>query len=47
MTPDVQSQATPYTPPRIVVMSEEDMLKSFQVTSAQGGWWVPGVGGST
>ncbi len=36
-----QSKAE-YVPPRIVVMSEEDMLKTFQVTSAQGGWWTVG-----
>lgn len=33
---------SPYAPPTIQVMSEDDILRNFQVTSAQGGWWVPG-----
>jgi hypothetical protein len=44
MTPENQSATRiAYTPPTIQVMSDEDILKNFQVTSAQGGWWV-GIG---
>ena len=28
-----------YEPPRITKMSEEDVLKSFQVTGAAASWW--------
>ena len=28
-----------YEPPRIKPMSEKDVLKSFQVTSAAASWW--------
>ena len=35
-----------YAPPKIQVMSEDDILKNFQVTSAQGAWWVPTGSGS-
>jgi hypothetical protein len=31
---------TPYTPPSVRIVSEEDILKTFQVTSAAGTWWV-------
>ena len=29
----------PYEPPTVQVLSEADVLKSFQVTSAAGSWW--------
>lgn len=29
-----------YTPPKLTVMSEADVLKSFQITSAAASWWV-------
>jgi hypothetical protein len=39
-----------YETPRITVMSDEEVLKAFQMTaleiSAAGCWWMPG-GGST
>ncbi|MFQ5702925.1 MAG: hypothetical protein ACE5HT_02775 [Gemmatimonadales bacterium] len=35
-----------YVAPQIRVMDEEEVLKTFQVTSAAGAWWVVGVGGS-
>ena len=28
-----------YVPPTITVMSEADVLKSFQITSAAATWW--------
>lgn len=34
-----------YTAPTITVVREEDLLRTFQVTSAAGTWWVV-VGGS-
>ncbi len=29
----------PYESPKVQVLSEADVLKSFQVTSAAGSWW--------
>ena len=29
-----------YEPPKITVMNEEEVLKSFQITSASITWWV-------
>ncbi len=29
-----------YEPPKVTVMSEEDVLRAFQVTSAGVSWWV-------
>jgi hypothetical protein len=35
-----QSQVRPqYEAPRVTKMSEKDVLKSFQVTSAAASWW--------
>ena len=31
-----------YSPPKVTVMSEEEVLRTFQLTSAMAGWWVPG-----
>jgi hypothetical protein len=28
-----------YEPPKLTVMSEADLLKSFQITSAAATWW--------
>lgn len=28
-----------YEPPKLTVMSESDLLKAFQVTSAASSWW--------
>jgi hypothetical protein len=33
-----------YAPPTITVVSDEDILRNFQVTSAQGSWWAGGSG---
>ena len=35
-----------YVAPQIRVMDEEEVLKTFQVTSAAAAWWVLNVGGS-
>ena len=32
-----------YEPPRIQVMSERDILKSFQITQSMNTWWTMGV----
>ena len=29
----------PYEPPRIQVMSERDILNSFQITQSMASWW--------
>ena len=29
-----------YVPPKLTVMSEADVLKSFQITSAAVSWWM-------
>jgi len=28
-----------YEPPKLTVMSETDLLKAFQITSAAASWW--------
>ena len=35
-----------YVTPVIKVMSEDEVLAKFQLTSAMMAWWVMGVGGS-
>ena len=30
----------PYEAPKLTVLSEADLLKSFQITSAAATWWV-------
>lgn len=35
-----------YVAPQIRVMDEEEVLKTFQVTSAAGAWWVTVGAGS-
>ena len=40
---DAHSNGSPrpaYVPPKLTVMSEADVLKSFQITSAAVSWWV-------
>ena len=44
LTADPQKAA--YAAPTITVVAEDDLLKTFQVTSATTTWWVPGIGGS-
>ena len=29
-----------YVPPKLTVMNEADVLKSFQITSAAATWWI-------
>jgi hypothetical protein len=29
-----------YVPPKLTVMSEAEVLKSFQITSAAASWWI-------
>jgi len=35
-----------YVTPIVTVMSEDEILRSFQVTSAGGGWWLNQAGSS-
>jgi hypothetical protein len=45
-TQNVENQTSPksdrprYEAPRIQAMSEQDILKSFQITQSMMGWWV-------
>jgi len=36
---ETQVQRPSYEPPSVRVMTEEEILKSFQVTQAMAGWW--------
>lgn len=36
-----------YVAPVITVMNEEDVLKTFQLTSAMTGWWTPSFPGTS
>lgn len=29
----------PYVPPKVTLVSEAEMLRSFQITSAAASWW--------
>ena len=35
-----------YTAPTIKVMDEDEVLRTFQLTSAMSGWWIPAVSAS-
>ena len=35
----VESSTRKYEPPRVTVMSEAEVLKAFQITSAGATWW--------
>lgn len=37
-----KNEKTAYSAPSIKVMTEDEMLKTFQFTSAMTSWWVPG-----
>jgi hypothetical protein len=36
-----QSRLPPYEKPTITVMSEDEVLRSFQITHAMATWWGP------
>jgi hypothetical protein len=40
MTDSIRDIRPAYEPPKLTVMSESDLLKTFQITSAASTWWV-------
>lgn len=42
-TPAPAAEKPSYEPPRIQLMTEREILASFQITQSMSGWWASGV----
>lgn len=42
VTPETKKDRPGYVPPRVQVMSERDILNTFQITQAMQTWWTAG-----
>ncbi len=43
IAPEVETEAPVYEPPRLQVMSEREILNTFQITQSMNTWWVMGT----
>lgn len=42
-TPAVPTEKPAYEPPRIQVMTEREILTTFQITQSMSSWWISGM----
>ncbi len=41
--PDIEKELPVYEPPRLQVMSEREILNTFQITQSMNTWWIQGT----